>query len=166
MKIHEAKGQSNEWYTPKYIFDALGLGFDLDVAAPKDRTFCHVPAREFITENSLTEKWSGFIWMNAPFGNQSDKFLWLKKYVEHGNGIALTPDRTSAPWWQFTSKNTDAVLFVDGKIKFIKPDGKLGEQPGNGTTLFAKGEMAVKALINAERSGLGKLYLNAAITSL
>ncbi len=34
MSHWEASGESNEWYTPKYIFDALGTRFDLDVAAP------------------------------------------------------------------------------------------------------------------------------------
>jgi hypothetical protein len=34
MAAYEAAGESDEWYTPKYIFDALGLRFDLDVAAP------------------------------------------------------------------------------------------------------------------------------------
>lgn len=32
---HEAAGKSDEWYTPKYIFDALNTWFDLDVAAPE-----------------------------------------------------------------------------------------------------------------------------------
>jgi len=33
MSHWEAAGKSSEWYTPKYIFDALGCTFDLDVAA-------------------------------------------------------------------------------------------------------------------------------------
>lgn len=36
---HEALGKSYEWYTPKYIFDALSLVFDLDVASPEQETF-------------------------------------------------------------------------------------------------------------------------------
>lgn len=157
---HEQHGMSDEWYTPKYLFDAFECHFDLDVASPVNRQFCHVPADDYITENSLDMEWNGFIWMNAPFGHQKDKFLWLNKFIAHGNGIALTPDRTSAPWWQHTAKNTDAILLVDGKIKFIKPDGTLGESPGNGTTLFAIGEKAVEALMNAEKNQLGTLYIS------
>ena len=37
MGVWESPGKSDEWYTPAYIFDALGAVFDLDVAAP-DRT--------------------------------------------------------------------------------------------------------------------------------
>lgn len=158
MGIYEAKGKSDEWYTPKYIFEAMETNFDLDVSAPINREFCHVPASNFITENSLSENWFGFIWMNAPFGNQKDKFIWLEKFIQHSNGIALTPDRTSAPWWQHTSKKTDGVLFIDGKPKFIRPNGTVGESPGNGVTLFASGEKAVNALVTAENNGLGIFY--------
>lgn len=160
MGKHESYGQSDEWYTPKYIFDALGCLFDMDVAAPVDRQFCHVPALQFITDNSLIKEWIGFIWMNPPYGHQRDKLLWLNKFIDHKNGIGLMPDRTSAEWWQHTSKNTDAVLFVDGKIKFIKPDGTTGDQPGNGTTLFSIGSKGIKALENAEGNGLGRMYVN------
>ena len=34
MGAYERPGESDEWYTPAYIFDALGERFDLDVAAP------------------------------------------------------------------------------------------------------------------------------------
>lgn len=160
MGTHESKGVSDEWYTPKYIFDALECRFDLDVSSPVDREFCHVPANNFITEDSLNKQWNGFVWMNAPFGHQKDKFNWLNKFISHANGISLTPDRTSAPWWQYTAKNTQAVLFVDGKIKFIRPNGTVGESPGNGTTLFAIGAKAIEALRKAEKNGLGKLYIS------
>ena len=157
---HETKVKSNEWYTPEYIFKALECSFDLDVASPIDRSFCSVPADHFFTDKSLDLKWFGFVWMNPPFGNQKSKFQWIDKFIKHGNGIALMPDRTSAPWWQYFSKNTDAILFVDGKIKFIRPDGSKGESPGNGTTLFAVGPEALFALECAEINGLGKLYIS------
>ena len=40
----ETKGASDEWYTPAYIFDALGERFDMDVASPPRQT--HVPAAD------------------------------------------------------------------------------------------------------------------------
>lgn len=152
-------GRSDEWYTPKYVFDAMRCVFDLDVSAPVDRTHCCVPARIFITDNSLDLPWRGFVWMNAPFGNQADKFKWLNKFISHANGVALTPDRTSAPWWQHMAKSSDAVLFVAGKIKFIRPDGSIGESPAQGACLFAIGEEGKRTLMMAEFNGLGKLYL-------
>lgn len=159
---HETAVKSNEWYTPKYVFEALGVVFDLDVASPLDRSKCHVPAKSFISSDSLTANWNGLVWMNPPFGNQRSKFDWINKFLDHGNGIALMPDRTSAPWWQYFARNVDSILFVDGKIKFIKPDGSIGESPGNGTTLFARGNDADLALQIANERGLGIYFKSTA----
>ncbi len=149
-------GASDEWYTPAYVFDALGCTFDLDVAHPAIR-HTNVPAKQFIFADSLCMEWGGFIWMNPPFGGRNQLIPWLDKFFEHHNGIALTPDRTSAPWWQDAARKADGVLFVAGKIKFIRPDGSKGAQPSNGTTLFAAGNRAFEALQNARANGLGLL---------
>lgn len=145
--------KNDGWYTPKRVFDALCVEFDIDVAAPIDRQFCHVPAKEFITENSLDISWNGFVWMNPPYSGS--KTEWLNKMFIHNNGIALLPDRTSAPWWPIAAKQCDLLLFVTGKIKFIKPDGTVPPHPGNGSTLFAYGQKATEALKMAEFNGLG-----------
>ncbi len=157
MSHWESKGKSDEWYTPKYVFDALGVEFDTDVASPEDRSLCHVPAKQFITSGSLQKQWIGFVWMNPPFSGRNGKSMWLNKIHNHGNGIALTPDRTSAPWWPVAASQADCFLLITGKVKFIKQDGSLGKQPGTGTTLFAYGDQAVQALKNAEKNGLGIL---------
>ncbi len=155
MASYEKRGESDEWYTPSYIFEALAVTFDLDVACPPEGPR-HVPASAFYSERSLDREWAGFIWMNPPFGHQSTKRLWLRKFFEHGNGIALLPDRTSAPWWQEFAPLADAVLFVSPKVKFERPDGSIGEQPGTGTTLFAAGEHGKEALLRA--SSLGQTF--------
>lgn len=156
MAYWETSGKSDDWYTPAYIFKALGCSFYMDVAAPKDGP-AHVPARHWISENSLTERWHGFVWMNPPFGGRNGLEPWLNKFFEHGNGIALTPDRTSAPWWQSAAGRSDAILFIGGKVKFERPDGTLGKSPSNGTTLFAIGPSAVDALEQARGKGLGTM---------
>lgn len=155
MSAHEGIGKSDEWYTPKYVFDALGCRFDMDVAAPLDRTYVCTPTGRFLHRDSLDHPWEGFIWMNPPFGKRNGIVPWLDKIFLHGNGIALTPDRTSAPWWQKAAKQCDSVLFVSPKIQFLRPDGSLGTQPGTGTTLLAYGEWAFDRLRNAERNKLG-----------
>lgn len=149
-------GQSDDWYTPKYIFDALGCRFDMDVAGPLSGA-THVPAAVDIVSNSLEDTWEGFIFMNPPFGGRNGLTPWLDKFFAHGNGIALTPDRTSAPWWQGATRQADTVLFIAGKVKFERPDGSIGMSPSNGTTLFAVGERARTALERAALVGLGLL---------
>lgn len=153
-----SQGASNEWYTPAYIFEALDATFDLDVASPPRQT--HVPCLARLTSGALEADWRGFVWMNPPFGGRNGIIPWLEKFIIHGNGIALTPDRTSAEWWQYAAKKSDAVLFICGKVKFERPDGSIGTSPSNGTTLFATGERGLDALINASDAGLGFLAID------
>ena len=154
----ENNGKSDEYYTPLYLFTALGCRFDLDVAAPKDLSKIFVPADKFITENSLQEEWHGFVWMNPPFGGRNSKSVWLDKICRHGNGIALTPDRSSAPWWQKAAREACAHLQVAKKIKFYTPDGTTADSPSTGTTLFAYGDRAVRALLTAQKNNLGSVF--------
>ncbi|HBB81960.1 MAG TPA: adenine methyltransferase [Sulfitobacter sp.] len=151
MAAYEKAGESDEWYTPKYIFDALGETFNLDVASPPEGPR-HVPANSFYSEKSLEREWVGFVWMNPPFGHQKQKRQWLAKFFEHGQGIALVPDRTSAPWFQEFAPRADAICWVAPKIKFERPDGTRGDSPGTGTALLAAGPRAAAAL---DRCGLG-----------
>lgn len=155
MSYWEASGQSNEWFTPAHVFQALGCTFDLDVAAPRDFTTA-VPALAFLHERGLERPWSGFVWMNPPFGGRNGLQPWLERFFDHGNGIALTPDRTSAPWFQWAWSRADRVLFTP-KLKFLRPDGTCGKSPSNGTALWAAGDRAKAALDRATAAGLGIL---------
>lgn len=154
MSRWESSGKSDEWYTPLYIFDAMGCAFDLDVAAPQDGPR-HVPTLSWINRDSLLVPWQGFVWMNPPFGGRNGLVPWLDKFVAHGNGVALVPDRTSAPWFQRVLPCIDLVLFVGAKIKFERPDGSVGRQPGTGTALLAIGPRGCDALRAAAARGLG-----------
>jgi len=153
MSFWEKTGGSGDWFTPAYIFDALGCEFDMDVAHPVVQT--HVPADHLIVRDSLSVDWRGFVWMNPPFGGRNGLKPWLDKFFAHGNGIALTPDRTSAPWWQDAYNAADGALFIAGKVRFERPDGSIGKSPSNGTTLFASGMQGVAALSRASKHGLG-----------
>ena len=146
--------KSDDWYTPAWIFDALGVRFDLDVAAPAEGPR-YVPTSRWLSTDGLAHDWSGFVWMNPPYGHERAKIAWLGKFIEHGNGIALMPDRTSAFWRQWAAPQMHLILFVAPKIKFERPDGSIGEQPGNGTVLMALGEQGIAALLRAQEHGIG-----------
>lgn len=153
MSAYEAAGRSDDWFTPRYIFDALGLKFSLDVAAPIDGPR-HVPCWNWyhLIDDGLRRPWYGLVWMNPPFGHQRHKREWLTRFFDHGQGIALVPDRTSAPWFQEFAPKADAICWVAPKIKFERPDGTRGESPGTGTALLGVGPVAAGAL---EGCGLG-----------
>lgn len=158
MALHEQSvGASDEWYTPRHVFEAMGVRFHLDVAGPALGTPASNWCDATIIRNSLEIPWRGFVWMNAPFGARNGLTPWLDKFFAHGDGVALTPDRTSAPWWQAYAPRADAILFVRKKLRFLRPDGSEGRSPAQGTTLLAAGEQGLQALRNANRAGLGLL---------
>jgi hypothetical protein len=157
MALHEQSvGKTSEWYTPPHVFDALDCKFHTDVASPGREITPWIPADHFLTKAD-EPIWCGFIWMNPPFGGRNGILPWLRWFFAHGNGIALTPDRTSAPWWQAAAPHADAILFVSPKLKFIGADGKPGEQPAQGTCLMAVGHKGVASLRTAASNGLGVL---------
>jgi hypothetical protein len=156
-------GASDEWFTPPYIFVALGETFDLDVAHPPYPMETHVPAKEFLSSRGLDAVWHGFIWMNPPFGPRGSLGPWLQRFFEHGHGIALTPDRTSAPWFRQSWHKAGMTLFMP-KVRFIRPDGTEGKSPANGTCLWAAGARAETALERAAKAGLGILARPVATT--
>lgn len=159
MALHEqAIGKTDEWYTPPHVFAALGVHFDLDVAHPGLAVVNWVPATHVITAGSLEMAWTGFVWMNPPFGKVNGIAPWLEKFMLHGDGVALTPDRTSCGWWQSYADQADAIMFVAPKIKFIGADGLPGKSPAQGTSLLAKGPRGIAALHNARRAGLGLIF--------
>jgi hypothetical protein len=156
MALHEQSvGATSEWYTPPHVFEAMGVRFNMDVASPGQHVTPWIPADRFIMAQSLEREWRGFVWMNAPFGGRNGLAPWLEKFTHHRNGVALVPDRTSAPWWQTYAPRADQVLFVAPKIRFIGADGKSGTSPAQGTTLLAFGCEGMRALENARRWGLG-----------
>lgn len=155
MSRWETPGASDDWFTPAHVFEALGCRFDLDVAHPYGQR-THVPCDGYFSCGALEAKWFGFVWMNPPFGGRGALGPWLTRFFDHGNGIALTPDRTSAPWFWDAWARADATLFTR-KIRFLRPDGTEGVSPSNGTCLWAAGDRAVAALHRAAGANLGIL---------
>ena len=51
---------SDEWYTPKFVFDGLRIEFDIDVCSPIGGTGI-VPAKKFysIEDDGLASAWGG-----------------------------------------------------------------------------------------------------------
>jgi hypothetical protein len=108
----------DEQYTPKWVFDRLGVTFDLDVCAPKDN-IDHVPALNRYTEGSLEKEWTGLVWMNPPYSKVKP---WVQKFLDHGNGIALLP-YSKALWMIDVWNKADAICPVYD-IKFEQIEGK------------------------------------------
>jgi hypothetical protein len=61
---------SDDCYTPRWVFDAMRLSFDLDVAAPVGGPR-HVPAMRYYTpdDDGLSQPWDGLVWCNPPYSH-------------------------------------------------------------------------------------------------
>lgn len=157
--VHEAPvGASVEWYTPAWVFEALGLAFDLDPCHPAERLPWVPASRTYgLPADGLALPWAGRVWCNPPYGRETAR--WLARMAEHGNGVALVFARADTAWFHDAASSAGAVLFVRKRIRFVGPDGKprpgkdgKASSPGAGSMLVAWGAENVAAL---ERSGLG-----------
>src|SRR5262245_38884438 len=153
----KAKGESSEWRTPKFIFDALGLEFAVDPCGPQNG-FCCVPAKKIYTavDDGLRQPWGdGLAFVNPPWSEKRCAVVpWLRRFFTHQDGgVFVCVARTSCSWFhKLVLPHADLLCFPTGKTRFIKPDGSPGPAPTNGIALIAKGEVACDAL---RRSGLG-----------
>jgi hypothetical protein len=137
--------------TPKYIFDALKIHFDLDPAHPPFET--NVPCKRYYTEtdDGLSKPWEGLVWVNPPFSASTP---WIDKFIEHGNGIMLTQLSRSKAYLRLWQHPGVSILQNDSKhMAFELPNGKRHNifMP---VALFAMGKPSIQALYN---SGLGRV---------
>jgi hypothetical protein len=139
----------DELYTPKFIFDALKLEFDLDVCCPPQGPL-YTPAKKFysLLDDGLNSNWSGRVWMNPPFSKPSP---WIDKWLDHNNGLALTLIGGNGKWLNKLWASEAAALLLQPNCPFINEDGiekKMMYRVG----LWAIGETNITAL---KMSGLG-----------
>lgn len=151
----EDGSERDEYRTPPEIFEGLGCRFDLDVSAPYYGPW-YVPANAVLNraDDGLKSPWSGFVWMNPPFGKRNGQVPWLKNFFEHGNGIGLVNALTSAAWFHDWMPNASGLFFPKGKTKFVRPDGTIAKQPANGIVLFSAGAYGRNVLKNATLDGM------------
>ena len=168
MAEHEPSiGGSDDWYTPPEMFEALKLSYALDPCSPGPHHW--VPAEKVYTkaDDGLAQPWHGLVFMNPPFGGRHGHVPWLRKFFDHGNGIAVVRSYTSADWWHDHMYRAHSLLWPKGKTKFIpspalraelerkSEDGIFRNAPGHGVVLIGMGEVATAALAN---SGLGMFW--------
>jgi phage N-6-adenine-methyltransferase len=120
----EHEMSNDDWWTPPYIFVALDLTFDIDVAAPPGGV-PYIPATRHysINDDGLTQPWAGRIWCNPPYSQPAP---WLHRMAEHRNGIAMLPADTSTDWWHQWATTADEWCFLRRRVRFVKTDTSVG----------------------------------------
>ncbi len=143
---------SDEWYTPEYVVESLGK-FDIDPCSAIIPPYQTAKIMYNKIDNGLSKEWNGRVWLNPPYSK--DLFsAFIERLAEHGNGIALIFNRCdNVLFHEIILKKASAIKFLRKRIKFCKPDGTIGKQPGSGSLLIAFGEENIKSLEDCPLEG-------------
>lgn len=133
IRYGQMQAGSDDYYTPRSVFDALALRFDLDVCAPPGGVEW-VPADRFFTkeEDGLSQPWTGRVWMNPPFSRTGP---WVEKFIAHAHGITILAPFKSY-WNVDVWAAADAIAFphvpidefVGGRIRYHAYFAAFGEE--------------------------------------
>jgi hypothetical protein len=113
--VQQEQLTSDDYYTPRWVFDRMGLTFDLDVCAPPGGVEW-VPAVRYFDQaaDGLAQPWHGRVWMNPPYSQATP---WARKFIAHGHGVCLVPHAKSA--WHIQLWNAaDAVAVPEMFFNF------------------------------------------------
>jgi len=138
---------SVEWYTPQYVFDALGTLFDLDPCSPPLHIHTTPAKQHYVLPNNdgLIDLWQGLVWLNPPYGKGINK--WMDKLAEHNNGISLVPvTALSNIWFHKIESKVSAVCFIKGRVNFVGMENR--NSAPHGSMLLAFGPTAKKIITN------------------
>lgn len=133
---------SDDYYTPKWVFDTLGLEFDTDPAQPIGGC-SWIPVKQYFTilDDGLSQKWTGRVWCNPPYSKPGE---WVKRFIEHGNGVLLI-NLAKSRWFDDLWVKAHGIALLPYNMKFQTPrDGEKGIYMP--TALFAMGADNVEAL--------------------
>lgn len=109
---HDVAVSPDDCYTPTWVFTAMGLKFDLDVAAPVGGA-PNVPAKRHYhaADDGRVQPWSGLVWCNPPFSNFTP---WADRWAKHPTGVLLGCYQPGTKW-------TPTVLMAAEYVSFITP---------------------------------------------
>lgn len=148
---HDRTTGKEDWLTPPGILRSLGK-FDLDPCSPLQRPWDTALRHFTMKDNGLLKPWAGRVWLNPPYGNQTEK--WMRRMADHQNGIALIFARTETasfhPWvWE----HADAIMFLRGRVRFWTKEGREGGPAGAPSCLVAYGAANAASLLTSELDG-------------
>jgi phage N-6-adenine-methyltransferase len=148
----EHSGQE-AWYTPAWVFEGLGLEFDLDVAAPPGGV-PWIPARHHYTEDDdgLAQPWQGVVWCNPPYSAPAP---WCKRFATHDEMALLIRADLSTGGPLVALEAADALWAPDGRLDFVDGVGERGGSVTFSTVMLGRGDTVVEGMHRlAEVSGV------------
>lgn len=149
----QRKMVTDTYLTDPGIVKALGP-FVTDPCCPPSMPWQTAKTMYSEVDDGLTQLWKGRVWLNPPY---SRPLPWVRKFVEHGNGIALTSARgPDTIWCQLLLENADLIFFPKGRLDFYNEVGQLTPGKWQSSMFVALGQQNVKKLL---RLGIDGIYL-------
>ena len=135
---------TDDWYTPPWIFEGMGEVFDLDVCTPPGGV-PWISCDGYFTpdDDGLARDWYGFVWCNPPY---SAPFAWCDKWALHSNGIiVLRADlSTRGPAAAFAAATS--IFIPTPRMQFVNGHGEQHGAVNFSTVLLGTGKRADDAL--------------------
>lgn len=105
--VPQERETKDDYYTPAFIFERMGITFDIDVCAPPSG-IPWIPATRYFTkeDDGLSQPWEGRVWMNPPYSKPTP---WVAKFMSHRNGIALVCHSNGA-WYRRLWADADGAV--------------------------------------------------------
>ena len=163
-----ANTSNDEWSTPEEYIELARQVLGTINTDPASNEFAQltVQADTFYTidDNGLSKPWHGKVWLNPPYSRSKLKKFALKLLEEMEVGqctgaIVLTLASTDTEWFHALADKASAICFTRGRVKFIRPDGSVGNSPTSGHVFFYFGDD-----VNSFRtvfSSIGLIQINA-----
>ena len=108
---------NDEMFTPYWVFEALDLKFDIDVASSHNPHVVECAWKKYtIDEDGLAQDWNGLVWMNPPFSKVTP---WIEKWLDHSNGLCLVPLSSNGRWVNTLWESDAKLVYLPPNMKFI-----------------------------------------------
>lgn len=123
---------SEEWRTPKELFDELNkeFHFDLDAAADHDNHLVNIAY--FTKQNdALNSDWHKFgkrVWCNPPYGRNIGEWVrkgYFEALLKRCTVVMLIPARTDTKWFHDYCLPAAEIRFIKGRLKFADKNGEV-----------------------------------------
>lgn len=150
---------SDDWYTPRWIFEAASIEFGTDVAAPIEQRFRTCPAQRYLTalDDGLVAPWYGLAWMNPPYSRAEP---WIQRWADHPDGLALLPAIKENRWLGTLLGAAEAIALLS--VRFLRPDGVDRASMGPAVCVLAgrgAGVLPLARIAQADRYARGAYHV-------
>ncbi len=129
----KGKFNSDDYQTPKWLFDALDKVYRFDLDAACTRESCLAPNGFYFDYgyDALKEQWEKYdrIFVNPPYSKRAGplsewvRIMWWTVLFHRKLVVAILPATPNTKWFGYI-KGSANVFYPERRIAFNTPDGK------------------------------------------